>query len=79
MPSASNGDTQPLDVTCPDCQGEGWYIGHENQCYAKGDCECSGVQEWCDRCQGTGRLDSLLPYDTTGPSTWETVMPHGSL
>lgn len=48
------------DPTCPDCRGDGWVIGHENQCYAKGECECSGVQEQCERCRGSGRLDTRL-------------------
>lgn len=73
MSADAYGGTQPLDATCPDCQGEGWYIGHENQCYAKGDCECSGVQEWCDRCKGSGRLDREGPGSTSGG--WSLVVP----
>ncbi len=34
--------------SCPACGGDGWYIGHEDECYDTGDCNCSGVQVECD-------------------------------
>jgi hypothetical protein len=36
--------------TCPACGGDGWYVGHEDECYDTGDCVCSGVQVRCE-CQ----------------------------
>jgi hypothetical protein len=26
---------------------DGWYVGHEDECYDTGDCCCSGVQIQC--------------------------------
>jgi hypothetical protein len=43
-----------LAATCPDCGGDGWEIGHEDECYEQGDCVCAGVQVPCNRCGGTG-------------------------
>jgi hypothetical protein len=34
--------------TCPACGGDGWYVGHEDECYDTGDCVCSGVQVKCE-------------------------------
>lgn len=42
--------------TCSDCNGEGWYLDHEDECYENGRCNCTGVQVWCERCRGTGTL-----------------------
>lgn len=58
-PERMSAEAQGAEV-CSDCQGDGWLLGHEDQCYAKGACECSGVQEWCDRCRGTGRAAAAL-------------------
>lgn len=41
-------------MRCPSCGGDGWYLGHEAQCYLDGDCNCSGVQVVCDECRGSG-------------------------
>ena len=35
---------------CAECDGEGWYIGHEDACYEQCDCVCSGVQVPCHVC-----------------------------
>jgi hypothetical protein len=35
-------------TTCPACGGDGWYVGHEDECYDTGDCVCSGVQVECE-------------------------------
>ena len=36
---------------CPACGGDGWYVGHDDECYDTGDCVCGGVQVRCE-CQG---------------------------
>jgi hypothetical protein len=38
----------PKPPTCPYCEGEGWYIDHEDECYENGACSCSGVQRQCN-------------------------------
>lgn len=35
---------------CVVCGGDGWYIGHEDECYDSGNCLCAGIQVECD-CQ----------------------------
>lgn len=37
-------------LVCPECGGDGWYVGHEDECHETGDCNCSGVQIQCE-CQ----------------------------
>ena len=39
---------------CRTCDGNGWYVGHEDECCRTGDCACSGVQIQCEVCFGTG-------------------------
>lgn len=39
---------------CRSCNGDGWYVGHEDECHETGDCHCSGVQIPCEMCGGTG-------------------------
>ena len=47
--------TEPL--TCQRCNGDGWYVDHDDDCYEEGQCVgCGGVQRQCDDCGGTGRL-----------------------
>lgn len=43
-------DQEPSEPPCPGCGGDGWYVGHEDECYDTGDCCCSGVQIQCE-CQ----------------------------
>jgi hypothetical protein len=40
---------------CPACEGAGYDIGHEAQCYEGLGCQCSGVQELCSACEGSGK------------------------
>lgn len=47
-------DEQPPPDVCPTCGGDGWYVGHEDECYDTGDCVCSGVQVQCE-CAGATR------------------------
>lgn len=49
------------DATCTSCHGDGWYVGHEEECYTTGDCVCDGVQIQCETCGGLGRLDAVRP------------------
>ena len=44
------------EVECPSCGGDGWYVGHEDECWETGDCNCSGVQLQCEQCQGSGSV-----------------------
>lgn len=41
---------EPREDVCPACGGDGWYVGHEDECHDTGDCVCSGVQVECE-CQ----------------------------
>lgn len=40
-------DDRPTDK-CPACYGEGWYVGHDDECYDTGDCVCSGERVRCE-------------------------------
>ncbi len=42
-------------VACPACKGDGWHIGHEDECHENG-CVCSGVQHLCEKCGGKGQV-----------------------
>lgn len=33
---------------CPACGGQGWYVGHDDECYDTGDCVCSGERVRCE-------------------------------
>lgn len=45
-------------VLCPKCKGDGWTTEHANHPHPDGDC-CGAcpVQEQCEYCQATGRID----------------------
>jgi len=51
-------DTGPTKIKCQMCGGDGWYVGHDDECYETGDCNCSGVQVRCETCGGTGEVDN---------------------
>lgn len=48
------GDDRLSAVVCSACGGDGWYVGHEDECSETGDCNCSGVQIECE-CQSAVR------------------------
>lgn len=44
-------------VTCDNCEGEGWTLEHgpwHNP--DTGECEGCPVQQYCDKCKGTGKI-----------------------
>ena len=50
----------PEDVAvCSECGGDGWWVGHDEECYRSGDCGCSGVQIRCHVCFGSGVLNRV--------------------
>lgn len=46
--------------SCPDCGGEGFVIGHEDECYEDG-CVCSGVEVECS-CQREPLRDQEIEF-----------------
>ncbi len=47
----------PMDkLKCSNCQGDGWYVGHANDCsgWNTGECNCGGQQIQCETCKGEG-------------------------
>jgi hypothetical protein len=42
---------------CPACEGAGYDIGHEAQCYEGLGCQCSGEQVLCSACEGSGETE----------------------
>lgn len=48
--TSADEELRPRPNDCPACGGDGWYVGHEDECYDTGDCVCSGVQVRCE-CQ----------------------------
>jgi len=53
---------------CPICDGRGWYEvpGHDPRC--QGECDhCPiALQEQCERCLGTGEIESLGEEEVGG-------------
>lgn len=43
-------------MKCSDCGGDGWYVGHADQCNETGQCTCNGIQIQCEKCQGIGEV-----------------------
>lgn len=48
-------DDEAENEWCYSCGGDGWYVGHDDECYDTGVCNCSRVQICCDSCGGTGK------------------------
>jgi len=45
-------------MKCNWCAGDGWYVDHSSECdgFSGKECNCSGVQVQCEKCQGTGEV-----------------------
>lgn len=43
---------------CRDCGGDGWYAEHTEFCHIHigKECNCTGEQEQCHACSGTGKV-----------------------
>lgn len=60
-PDQSEGRAAP-PANCGWCEGDGWYVDHSDECYAKGECVgCGGIQRQCEKCSGSGR--GVVPFE----------------
>lgn len=83
-------DYPPEWDCCTRCGGQGWDVGHEDECYESGDCNCSGVQIECPDCLGMGSVKARVrleaghrcvrcghPFMTKGDAKMLGVQPSG--
>jgi hypothetical protein len=57
MSAAEHAAAEPQ--RCEECDGQGWFADHSDECNAKGECvggQGCPVQRWCEWCRGSGEV-----------------------